>query len=100
MHFFGLLSIRGAPDGVPRLGIPNETVKHLMHGYLRDAWQEMDVFSVDFYAMERLIHEMAYRGAWRPLVEHLADAMAKQTGIRSYIEGERTVQAFFGAYLE
>ena len=99
MHFFGLLSIRGAREGVARLGIPNQTVKHLMHGYLRDAWQEMGLFAVDFYALERLLGDMAYRGAWRPLVEHLAEAMARQTGIRNYIEGERTVQAFFAAYL-
>ncbi|MYA21581.1 MAG: AAA family ATPase [Gemmatimonadetes bacterium] len=37
LYYFGLLSIRGVSHGVPRLGIPNQTVKRLMHGYLGDA---------------------------------------------------------------
>ena len=34
LHYFGLLSIRDVVDGVPRLAIPNQTVKRLMYGYL------------------------------------------------------------------
>ncbi len=37
LYYFGLLSIRGMSHGVPRLGIPNQTVKRLMYDYLRDA---------------------------------------------------------------
>ena len=37
LYYFGLLSIRDVAHGVPRLGIPNQTVKHLMYDYLRDA---------------------------------------------------------------
>ena len=37
LHYFGLLSIRGDAEGRPRLGIPNQTVKRLMHDILRDA---------------------------------------------------------------
>ena len=98
LHYFGLLSIRGAPEGVPRLGIPNQTVRRLMYGYLRDAWEDMGVFALDFYEFERLMHEMAYRGAWRPVMARLADAVARQTGIRDYITGEIVVQSFFAAY--
>ena len=99
LHFFGLLSIRGVRDGVPLLGVPNQTVMRLTYGYLRDGWEEMGVFALDFYAFERLIRAMAYHGEWYPLVEHLATALANQTGIRNYIDGERTVQAFLAAYL-
>ena len=98
LHYFGLLSIRGAPEGVPRLGIPNQTVRRLMYGYLRDAWEDMGVFALDFYEFERLMHEMAYRGDWRPVMARLADAVARQTGIRDYITGEKVVQSFFAAY--
>ena len=99
MHFFGLISIRGVREGMPVLGVPNQTVKRLMYGYLRDAWEEMGVFALDFYVLERLVRRMAYHGEWRPLVEHVAEALARQTGIRDYIDGERTVQAFLAAYL-
>ena len=99
LHYFGLLSIRGVTRGLPRLGIPNQTVKRLMYGYLRDAWDEMDVFSADFYDLLRLTGDMAYEGAWRPAVEYLSGAVARQTAIRDYIDGERVVHAFFAAYL-
>ena len=41
MHYFGLLSIRDVTAGVPRLGIPNQTVRRLMYGYLRDAYNDV-----------------------------------------------------------
>ena len=31
LHYFGLLSIRAVERGMPRLGIPNQTVKRLMY---------------------------------------------------------------------
>ena len=99
MYYFGLLSIRGVARGMPRLGIPNQTVKRLMYGYLRDAWDDMGVFTVDFYDLLRLTGDMAYEGAWRPAVEYLSGAVGRQTGIRDYIDGEKVVQAFFAAYL-
>ena len=99
LHYFGLLSIRGAARGVPRLGIPNQTVRRLLYGYLREAWDDVGAFSVDLYVLERLIGAMAYDGAWRPAVEFLSAAVARQTGIRDYIDGEKVVQAFFAAYL-
>ena len=37
LFYFGLLSIRGVEHGMPRLGIPNQTVKRLMYDYLREA---------------------------------------------------------------
>ena len=99
LHYFGLLSIRGVARGSVVLGIPNQTVKRLMYGYLRDAWDDMNVFSADFYDLFRLTADMAYEGAWRPLVEYLSGAVARQTAIRDYIDGEKVVQAFFAVYL-
>ena len=42
---------------------------------------------------------MAYRGAWRPVLEFLAAAIARQSSIRDYIEGEKVIQGFLAAYL-
>ena len=99
LHYFGLLSIREVRDGMPRLAIPNQTVRRLMYGYLRDGYRDVGVFAVDSYTFGRLVHEMAYRGAWRPVLEFLSAAIARQTSIRDYIDGERVVQGFLAAYL-
>ena len=99
LHCFGLLSIRGAVDGRLRLGVPNQTVRRLMYGYLRDAYRDVGVFSVDLLAFEDLTWAMARDGAWRPAVEFLADALRRQTSVRDYVQGERLLQGFLAAYL-
>ena len=99
LHYFGLLSIRGVTDGAPTLGVPNQTVRQLTYGFLRDGWDDVGVFAVDLYQLERLTRRMAYEGAWRPVLEFLRDAVARQTGIRDYLSGEKVVQGFLAAYL-
>ena len=99
LHYFGLLSIRAVERGMPRLGIPNQTVKRLMYGYLRDAYDDVGMFSVDVYTFFRLAQAMAYDGAWQPVLDFLRDALAEQTGIRNYMDGEKVVHGFVAAHL-
>ena len=99
LHYFGLLSIRDVVERVPRLAIPNQTVKRLMYGYLRDAYRDVGVFSVNLFRFEQLMMGMANRGEWRPALEFLSEAIARQTGIRDYISGEKVIQGFLAAYL-
>ena len=98
LYYFGLLSIRGVSGGTARLGIPNQTVRRLMYGYLRDAYRDVGVFSVSHYHFAGLVRDMAYRGAWRPALEFIGGAIAEQTGIRDYIDGEKVVHAFLAAH--
>ena len=99
LHYLGLLSIREVVHGMPRLAIPNQTVKQLMYGFLRDGYRDVEAFSVDLYRFEQLMMRMANQGEWRPALEFLGEAIARQTGIRDYIAGEKVVQGFLAAYL-
>ena len=99
LHYFGLLSIREVAGGAPRLGIPNQTVKRLMYGYLRDAYRDVEVFRINLFRFEQLLMRMANEGKWRPALEFLGEAIARQTGIRDYIAGEKVIQGFLAAYL-
>ena len=99
LHCFGLLSIRDVVDGRTRLGVPNQTVRRLLYGYLRDAYRDVGVFSLDLLRFADLTWTMARDGAWRPAVDYLADALRQQTSVRDYVEGERLLQVFFAAYL-
>ena len=99
LHFFGLVSIRGVVRGRPVLGIPNQTVRRLLYGFLRDGFQDVRTFAVDAYRFDRLMSEMANEGEWRPVFAHLREAIAAQTGIRDYLGGEKVVQGFLAAYL-
>ena len=99
LHYFGLLSIRAVVHGVPRLAIPNQTVKRLMYGYLRGAYRDVGVFTVNLFRFEQLMMRMANEGDWQPVFEFLSEAIARQTGIRDYIGGEKVIQGFLAAYL-
>ena len=99
LHYFGLLSIRGVTAETPRLGIPNQTVRRLMYGYLRDAYDDVGVFSLDLVEFDRLTRRMALEGDWRPALERLSAAVAEQTSVRDYLQGEKVVQGFLAAYL-
>ena len=99
LHYFGLLSIRDVVAGVPRLGIPNQTVRRLTYGYLRDAYRDVGVFSLNLVEFDRLTRGMALEGDWRPAVERLYRAAAEHTGVRDYIQGEKVLQGFLAAYL-
>ena len=96
LHYFGLLSIRGGHDVIPRLAIPNQTVKRLMYGYLRDAYRDVEVFRISLFRFEQLMLRMATEGEWRAVLEFLSEAIARQTGIRDYIAGEKVIQGFPG----
>ena len=99
LHYFGLLSMRDVAHGVPRLGIPNQTVKRLLYGYLRDAYDDVGVFAIDGYSFSGLVRQMAYDGTWRPALDFLRDALAEQTGIRDYMDGEKVIHGFVAAHL-
>ena len=99
LHYFGLLSIRGAVGGETALGIPNRTVRHLMYGFLRDAYEDMDLFLLDAFELGPLLKAMALRGEWAPVFDKIAGRIERFTGIRDYIAGEKVLQGFLAAYL-
>ena len=74
-------------------------MKRLLYGYLRDGYHDVDAFSVDLFRFEQLLMRMANEGEWRPALAFLGEAIARQTGIRDYMAGEKVVQGFLAAYL-
>ena len=61
LHYFGLLSIREVVNGTSRLAIPNQTVRRLLYGHLRDAYDDVGVLSVDMLTFAGLLRRMATR---------------------------------------
>ena len=99
LYYFGLLSIRETIGGRTRLHIPNQTVRQLLYGHLRDAYKDVGVLSVDMASFAGLLHRMAREGEWQPVFDFLRDTIAKQTSIRDYLDGEKVIQGFLAAYL-
>jgi hypothetical protein len=99
LFHFGLLSYAEVQEAESCLRIPNRTVKSLMYSYIREGYEDVDVFRVDVWRFAHLIHEMAYRGEWKPVFQFLADEVDRQTAIRDYLIGEKVIQTFLLAYL-
>ena len=99
LYYFGLLSIRGAGGAMTVLDIPNRTVRLLLYGFLRDAYRDMGLFTLDAHWLLPLLRRMATEGAWEPVFDLIAGRIAEYTGIRDYIAGEKVLQGFLAAYL-
>jgi hypothetical protein len=99
LYYFGLLSIQGEKRGKYVLKIPNLTIQHLMYGYIRSGFEDVDVFKIDMWELSDMITNMAYDGDWKPFFQYLSEQIEKQTAIRDYLNGEKVVQGFLLAYL-
>ena len=99
LFFFGLLSFDGIREGMPLLRIPNRAVLKLMYGYLRDGFNDIDIFRVNLVEFSHLIRAMAYRGQWREAFDFLSEEVKRQTSVRDYLQGEKVIQGFLLAYL-
>lgn len=99
LFYFGLLTIKEVSEGEIVLYIPNETARQLFYDYIGEVYRETGAFTLDWYRFDRLMHEMAYRGQWKPVFEYLAPLMKKSMALRDLITGEKSVQAFLTVYL-
>ena len=99
LYYFGLLSIRGLAGEATVLGIPNQTVRRLLYGFLRDAYRDRNLFSLDAHRLLPLLRRMATEGEWAPVFALIAERIETYTGIRDYIAGEKVLQGFLAAYL-
>jgi len=99
LFYFGLLTIKDREAAGLILEIPNETIRRLYYDYIKDAYEETDVFALDLYIYNRLMNRMALEGEWKPLLEYITGRMRESMSLRDLIAGEKSIQAFLNVYL-
>jgi hypothetical protein len=99
LFYLGLLTVKEVKDEEPILKIPNETARRLYYDYIKEAYEETDAFSLDWYRYGRLMHRLAYQGEWKPLFDYLGQQMKDRMSLRDLITGEKSIQAFLNVYL-
>ena len=99
LFYFGLLTIKepGAADMV--LQIPNETARRLFYDYIKEAYEDTEVFALDVYTYNELMKGMALKGEWLPLLKYITGKMRESMSLRDLITGEKSIQAFLNVYL-
>ena len=99
LYYFGLLTFAGEKEGAALLKIPNRTIQQLMYGYMRDAYREVGIFKPNTWTMGEKLRHMAYRGAWLPFFDYLAEQIGEQASVRDFLQGEKMIQGFLLAWL-
>jgi hypothetical protein len=99
LFYFGLLTIRRIELDESLLAVPNETVRRLYYDYIKEGYDETDVFSIDLHHYTRLMNGFALRGEWEPLFAYISGRMRESMCLRDLIAGEKAVQAFLNVYL-
>jgi hypothetical protein len=99
LFYLGLLTVKEVKDEELILQIPNETARRLYYDYIKEAYEETETFSMDWYVYGRLMHGLGYKGEWKPLFDYLAKQMKDSMSLRDLITGEKSIQAFLNVYL-
>jgi len=99
LFYFGLLTIKGTEAAALTLEIPNETIRRLYYDYIKEAYEETDIFALDLYTYNRLMRGMAMEGEWKPLLDYITGRMRESMSLRDLIAGEKSIQAFLNVYL-
>jgi hypothetical protein len=99
LFYFGLLTIKDREAASLILEIPNETIRRLYYDYIREAYKETGLFSLDLHTYNDLMNRMALEGEWKPLLEYITGRMRESMSLRDLITGEKSIQAFLNVYL-
>ncbi len=99
LYYFGLITIVDFKNNEHIFKIPNETIKEFFSIYIKDGYEEANIFKLDIYKYNNLIKNMAYQGEWKSVFQFLSKAIKEQSRIRDYIKGEHMIKGFLLAYL-
>jgi hypothetical protein len=99
LFYFGLLTIESSDLNEWILTIPNETIRRLYYDYIKEGYDETDVFSLDLSTYSHLMKGMAVKGEWKPLFDYISGRMRESMSLRDLITGEKSIQAFLNVYL-
>jgi hypothetical protein len=99
LFYLGLLTIKAPEKNKLRLEIPNETIKRLFYDYIKAAYRETGIFSLNLSKYSDLMTDMAYDGKWEPLLKFITGHMKESMSLRDLITGEKSIQAFLNVYL-
>ena len=97
LFYYGMLTIKDTKGRRLVLGIPNNNVRIQYYQYLLENYKEVSRINLD--RLYDHYDEMAFDGLWRDALQYIADAYRNISSVRDAIEGERSIQGFFMAYL-
>lgn len=97
LFYYGMLTIKGTYGSQLILCIPNNNVRKQYYEYLLEGYNEYSGIRIS--SLLTLFTRMSFDGQWLEALQYIADAYKNLSSVRDSIEGERSIQGFFMAYL-
>ena len=97
LFYYGMLTIKGTDGSQLILCIPNNNVRKQYYEYLLEGYNEYSGIRIS--SLLTLFTRMSFDGQWQEALQYIADAYKNLSSVRDSIEGERSIQGFFMAYL-
>lgn len=97
LFYYGMLTIKGTYGSQLILCIPNNNVRKQYYEYLLEGYNEYSGIRIS--SLLTLFTRMSFDGQWREALQYIADAYKNLSSVRDSIEGERSIEGFFMAYL-
>ncbi len=99
LYYFGILTIDRIENDNLVLSVPNLTIRAVLFSYLVEGFSEANIFNLENMSLSEMAEKMAYYGDWLPFFNYFSEQIYKQTSVRDFIDGEKTVQMFHLVYL-
>jgi len=97
LFYYGMLTIQGTYGSQLVLGIPNNNVRKQYYSYLLENYEPYS--GMELNRLKTMFTRMSFDGKWEEALSYIADSYRKISSVRDAIEGERSIQGFFMAYL-
>ncbi|MBP5367860.1 MAG: AAA family ATPase [Bacteroidales bacterium] len=97
LYYYGMLTISGTRGLSAILSIPNNNVRTQYYRYLQEEYDKY--LPVNINELNLTFDNAALDGDYKEMFTYIAQAYKNASVNRNTIEGERTIQGFFMAYL-
>jgi len=99
LFYLGLVTISGADEGNILFSIPNQTIRSMLYGYIRDALKELPELNVNLQDIIAKVRAMGLRGAWEDALDCLGEQTARTLSVRDLVVREKGPQLVHLIYL-
>ncbi len=100
LYYLGLLTIKEHYFASKYLlTIPNEVIKEMHYGYIRQALTEQYKLRIDTDLLEREFSNTAFNGDWQKLFTYILDEFFAASSLRDFVLREHSIKMFLLAYL-
>jgi len=99
LFYYGMVTIGDTSQGKLRMVVPNHTMRQFISDFMLAGFKDACGVDTRVDALADMLGDLAYNGAWRPVIEASAQLIKETLSARDLFDGEKAVQASLAAFL-